>query len=60
MLERVRFFLHISGIYLLLDYVRSLVAKAEHRGDVGEMNVARWVRKAGELGMHSTMVALFD
>ena len=58
--ESVRFFHHIGGRDLRLDNVRSLVAKAEHRGDVGEMDVARWARKAGELGMHSTMVALFE
>ena len=59
-LERVRLFYYISGRDLQLDYVRSLVAKAEYRGGIGEMNVARWAQKACELGMHSTIVALFD
>ena len=59
-LERVRLFYHVSGRDLQLDYVRSLVAKAKYRGDIGEINVARWAQKACELGMHSTIVALFD
>lgn len=58
--EGVRFFHHISGVGLPLNDVRNLLAKNEHDKDIREMNVLEWAQKAGELGMHSTMVALFE
>lgn len=57
--EGVRFLHHIGGVELPLDDVRALVAKSEHGKDIREMDVVEWAHKAGELGMHPTMVALF-
>ena len=58
--EGVRFFHHIGGVELPLDDVRNLVANNEHSKDIGEMDAIEWARKAGELGMNPTMVALFE
>jgi amino acid adenylation domain-containing protein len=58
--EGVKFFHHIGGVELPLDDVRNLVAKNEHGKDIREMDVVEWTREAGELGMHPTMVALFE
>lgn len=58
--EGVRFFHHIGGVELPLDDVRNLVAKNEHGKDIRELDVVEWARKAGEQGMHPTMVALFE
>ncbi|KAK0506977.1 hypothetical protein JMJ35_010677 [Cladonia borealis] len=59
-IEGVRFFHHNGGMDLPLDDLRSLVARAEHHEDVGVMDLMRWARKAGDLGMHSTMIAIFE
>jgi len=56
----VRFFHHIGGVELPLDDVRNLVAKNEHGNDIREMDMVEWAREAGKLGMHPTMVALFE
>lgn len=58
--EGVRFFHHIGGVELPLDDVRNFVAKTENDINIREMDVVEWARKAGELGMHPTMVALFE
>jgi len=58
--EGVRFFHHIGGVELPLDDVRNLVAKNEHGNDIREMDMVEWAREAGKLGMHPTMVALFE
>lgn len=58
--ERVRIFHHIGGVELRLDDVRNLVAKTEIGQDIREMDMVEWARKAGELGMHPILVALFE
>jgi hybrid polyketide synthase / nonribosomal peptide synthetase ACE1 len=61
--EGVSFLHHIGGLELFsLHDVRSLVAKSDGHGDedIRPMDVLDWARKAGELGMHPTMVALFE
>lgn len=58
--KEMRFFHHIGGVELPLNDVRNLVAKNKHGKDIREMDVVEWARKAGELGMHPTMVALFE
>ena len=59
--EGVSFCHHIGGEELRLDDLRQLVAKMEHGDeDVREIDALEWARKAGELGMHPTMVALFE
>ena len=58
--EGVRFLHHIGGVELPLDDARSFVAEGEHGKGIRELDVVEWARKAGELGMHPTMVALFE
>ena len=58
--KRVEFIHHISGVELPLDDIRNLVLNNEHTEDIGEMDVMEWVQKAGELGMHPTVAALFQ
>lgn len=57
--EGVKILHHIGGVELRLDDVRNLAAKNELGQDVREMDMVEWARKAGELGMHPIMVALF-
>jgi nucleoside-diphosphate-sugar epimerase len=55
----LRFLHHIGGVELPLGDLKSWVADEGQEGDdIQEMEALEWARRAGELGMHPTMVAM--
>ena len=60
LVKGVKFLHHVGGVELGLDDVRNLVAENAHGKEIRELDVVEWAREAGELGMHPTMVALFE
>ena len=55
----VRFLHHLGDLELPFGNLRDWVANRDH-GDVQEMDAMLWARKAAELGMHPTIVALVE
>ena len=55
----LRFLHHIGSVELPLGDLKSWVAdEGQDRDDIQEMEALEWARRAGELGMHPTMVAM--
>lgn len=58
--EGVKFVHHISGTEFPIDDIRGLVEELGEGEEIRERDMVEWAREAGELGMHATMVALFE
>lgn len=62
--DSLRFSHHLGDDRLVLDELRTMLGKGDATSDecaqVAEMDMTVWARKAGELGMHPTIVALLE
>ncbi|KAH8899038.1 hypothetical protein GQ53DRAFT_836980 [Thozetella sp. PMI_491] len=58
--EGVQFLHHVDSLQLQLSDLQQWAVEQAEGQDVEEIEVVKWAEKAGALGMHPTMVAIFQ